>query len=255
MPEKIRKPSEENPSADTDSAFVPTASEENVLADIHEKASLHRKEGKQSDPELVGRLHKDIEQCECSALFNQYASGEVPTLKAMFANLQSFLDAFAQEVEKEKPADGESSETHQWMSSTHKLLSGREQTVRSAIQRYVNSVIRFKNLHKLAAGGSRDLNAQFVDADHARRRAHNALIEALSIYTEKIRSLAEEGFNQETMSTFRFKTWDGRTDARTFGSDAVVFFSPEVLRNRDFLRDWAIVADFKEQLEILGDTA
>jgi hypothetical protein len=225
---------------EVDATEAPTAAEEEVLEELHTVAGQDR----QPSRETMAKLHQDIERCECYLLFAQYDKGTVPSLDRMFANTQPILSVVRQEIAlTQNPNDVLA------LQRSIDLISGREQAIRSAIGAYVRSVIRFQNLRRLSAGGARDVTRQFVDADHARRRAHNNLLDALTIYAQQVQTLAEEGF--DTDPSFSFVRWTPDMDASAVPADKTVVFDASVMKNRNFIRDWAIVADFAEQLKQL----
>ncbi|OGG52022.1 hypothetical protein A2704_00555 [Candidatus Kaiserbacteria bacterium RIFCSPHIGHO2_01_FULL_54_36b] len=257
MPDKMkpyRAAKEETGTDSAEQAFVPTAAEENVLLAMHSRTDGRRGEKVPRDNALLGMLHDGVESCECYPLFKKYASGEIPSLERMFGNMQPLLDELKRSVDAEaaRVAQGEPDDILKEEKSIYGLLAGREQQVRGAIQRYVTSVIRFKNLQRISAGGARDVSEQFVEADHARRRAHETLIEALRVYTAQVKLALENGY-ADSYKHFNFEFWRPGTDARDASTKNSLVFAPEVLGNRDFIRDWAIVADFVNQLQVLGD--
>lgn len=233
--------------------FVPTASEENVLSELHAKTEgHHRGEKLAPDHALLDKLHSDVEKCECFPLFKKYTGGHIPTIERMFRNTQPFLDALANEAERVRgESAGEEDPYFKEVHTLHGLLAGREQQIRGAIQRYVHSVVRFRHLQKINAGGTRDVSKQFEEADRARRRAHNSLLESLTVYAAQARFAKENGYDE--LAAFPFAEWEPSMNANEIDEQKAVIFGPDVMRNRDFVRDWAIVADFAEQLEILGD--
>lgn len=231
-------------------AAVPTQAEENVLHDLHEKAAAHGKGETAVDPQSLQKLHNDMESCECYPLFQKYVSGELPTLKTMFSNLDPLLDEMSKDVAAGS-SGGELDEHEKKIQQMQRLIAGREKQVRDSITRYVNSIVRYKHLAKLSAGGTRDMTKQFVDADQARRRAHNNLLDSLSVYAQQIKLTKREGY--DSFEKFPFEFWEIGENANEFGADKTPVFSEQVIKNRDFVRDWAIAADFAEQLETLGD--
>lgn len=231
-----------------DTGFIPSAAEEKVLAMLHDKTSTP---GAHADKETLGLFHNEIERCECYPVLSKYTSGEIPTLGTMFRGLPALLTEFGAEIERDRKA-GASEEELRPLILMHGLISGREQQVRSSIHRYVNSVVRFQHLQKISAGGTRDVTKQFVEADHARRRAHDGLIDSLKVYAAQVAQLKTEGF--DTLKSYSFTHWNMGDDARRT-SESTLVFSPDVVRNREFIRDWALAADFSEQLTLLGDEA
>ena len=228
--------------------------EEGVLFSLHDKTEHQKTNPSQIEKETLNKLHSDVEHCECYPLFEKYVSGEIPTLERMFSNVGPFLQDLSKEIDKEsaRVTQGGADEVLQETQTMRGLLEGREQQLHSSIQRYVRTVIRFKHLARLSADGTRDVKKQYVEADQNRRRAHDALLDTLSVYGTLVHKAMEDGYSRD-FESFPFVFWGHETDARTIGAKKAVIFSPETLRNRDFVRDWAIAADFVEQLKILGD--
>lgn len=227
---------------ENDSTFIPSANEEAVLAKLHETNEKH-KSGAHSHEELEV-FHKDIEHCECYPVFQQYLSGEIPTLDRMFGQTAAFLETYKKGLD----AQEHDKDAH----SAYSLLVGRESQIRSSVQRYVQSVIRFNRLRKLSLDGARDLSKQFQDADHSRRRAHNELITSLQLYAQLVTKAEEAGYH-DSKTEFPYVFWDIAEDARNISPNKTVLFNAQVMQNRDFIKEWAIAADFAEQLESLGD--
>ena len=227
--------------------FVPTAAEEAVLAGLHGEAERHG-DGSKCNTETLTKLHGEVERCECFPLLGQYAAGQIPTLERMFVPLKPIIEKARIEISAEVARGIPENDIKDELKLLA-LLEGREQQVKESIRRYVSSVIRFHNLKRLSAGGTRDMHKQFEDADHARRRAHNSLIESLSVYLAGANNAAD----QDLLKRDSFTTWHVGTDAREIPQGKVVIFDSDVLKNRDFIRDYAVVADMAEQLRILGD--
>ena len=57
--------------------------------------------------------------------------------------------------------------------------------------------------------------------------------------------------NAETEHSFA--AWDIGVDARTIPQDKVLIMSERALKNRGFVRDWAIAAHFAGRLKTLED--
>ncbi len=247
---KIAK-KQESPDAPESETLMPTANETEILDLLHKEAELHHNGHTKHDS--LDQLHQDIARCECYPFFKQYVSGEIPTLDRLFNNLKPFITELDTEISAARArANGNlEDEEVKGLERRRSLLLGRETQIRGSVQRYVNSVIRFNTLKKASAGGTRDLTKQFEQADHARRRAHNDLLGSLTTYAKLVGEMVEEGDNQ--LKTFPFEIWRHGQDARTIAPDKTVVFSAKVMENRDFVRDWAIVADFHNQLRILGD--
>ncbi len=229
---------------------VPTMAEQNVLDKLHQTTAKHKAENTRGDTATLEIFHKEIEQCECYPLLLKYTSGQIPSLQRMFANIDKVstqLQKLADE-EASKLKQSDDASYHKLLLDTKNLLAGREAQVRGAVLRYVNSVIRFSRLQKSSMNGIRDDGEQFVKADHARRHAHDNLISSLNTYS----ALAKKMIDEDLPNTFVF--WQHNDDARMIPTDKTIIFDPSVTRNREFIKDWSIVADFVEQMEALGET-
>ncbi len=232
---------------------VPTEPEERTLFTLHHEVEKHANGSKISDTALEG-LHNNVKHCECFPLLEQYVRGNIPTFERLFANLDLYLDELKEYTDSERAHTGEASEEAKIAESFRKILAGRKIQIRDSVNRYVSSVIRFNQLKLLSADGARELKKQFENADHARRRAHNALIDSLAVYQTAIKNCQLEELGKDRFKHFNFEEWTIGTDARKIGPEKTVVFSSTTLRNRDFIRDWAIVSDFIEQLRLLGDS-
>ncbi len=246
MPEKM-KPSilrDVQSAEQVPESFVPTEAEETVLHALHAETDKHHREGGvPPKAETLGILHNNIAKTESFPLFREYVAGITPSPERMLRPLKSHIDVAKAALE----TDGSDEQAMQ----TLNLLSGREAQIRSSIGLYVRSVIRFKELQRISAGGVRDVTKQFSDADHARRRAHNNLIDSLRVYRDTLQKAVSEGLLPGDCCA----EWSMGADARAIGADKGIMFSNIVLQNREFIRDWAIVADFAEQFAALGDDA
>lgn len=231
----------------------PPTAEQDILEKLH--AENEREHDGRAPAETLGKLHQDIERCGCYPIFKQYASGEMPTLDRMFTNIKDLVAEMDRDIETERAlvSEGEHPGLLQHLEKSRGLLLGRESQIRGTIQRYVNQVIRFNRLRKLQADGARDMVKQYEQTDHARRRAHNDLINSLTTYVQVIRDMRVEGAALNVYEHFNFSEWDTTNDARRVDKKTTVIFDPSVMQNREFIRDWAIVADFHEQLKELGD--
>ena len=96
-----------------------------------------------------------------------------------------------------------------------------------------------------------DFKAEFQRIDQVRRIAHDGLIETLSIYTRTINELSEYGLLDEVP----IEQWHHRD--RFLSEDdskgKVFVFAPEVLRNRDLVKDWAISAHLSKRLHEIDE--
>lgn len=247
-PAALERPAPEDLEEDT--SFVPDATEETVLAHMQEAVDHHGPEGAR-DPAVLESLHSGVEHCECYPMFKKYVRGEVPSIERLFGGIGAYTNALDAIVSAADPADPLAREEAEIASALSSILKGREAQIRMLVERYVRSVIRFHNLRLRSADGTRDLKRQFVDADEARRRAHNALIDSLRVYQEAVNRCKEEGF--DNLPSFRFFAWEKGFDAQQAPQEGSLYFAPSVLADRNFLRDWAIASEFLARFRALGD--
>jgi len=238
-----RAEEETNGIKDQEDVSVPPQGGDEILYNLHHATERHRKE--RVSREEVSTYHKSIERSEFGPLFEQYKQGDVPGPERMFGPLKAQLDKAQGIIDEEHAASGEGSVAE--LVRIHGLLAGREQEVSSAASRYVQALIRHRNLQQLSLGGSRDLTEQFVRADHARRRAHEALLASLRLYRDMLQKAKEE----ELIPANSYVEWQIGDKARDIPQQTIVVFSAKTTADRDFVRDWALVIDFANQLNEL----
>ena len=226
---------------------LPTAAETHVLYELHQQNQRCSRSGENCDVKTLDTLHKNIAHCECYPLFSDFVSGKIPSVERMMQSVMPALEKAKKELETEVQKDGDKDSKNLLAMVT--LLAGRQEQIKSSVRHYVQSVIRFRELERIALGGIRDVTKQFEQADHARRRAHDNLIKSVEIYSSTMHTVAFEDLIPNTLVA----EWSLGEDARSISPDKAIVFSAVVLRNRDFIRDWAIAFDFAEQLKALGD--
>lgn len=199
--------------------------------------------------DTVANLHNEILSTEQFGLFDQYIKGEIPTLERMFERLPAVIELALENLHKQEERYG--TEAVREEKALLKLLSGREKQIKYTIGQYIQSVIRFNTLREFSKGGARDVAAQFSEADKSRRRIHNQLLDSLSIYLQTIITVNKADLFSEG-GTSPFVVWERGMNARDIPEDKIVLFSSNVLSDRDFIRDWAIAADFAESLSLLN---
>lgn len=214
--------------------------EENVLQALHHAVAL-KSSGEQAPETAI--LHERVDHCSCAPLLWKYVNGEIPSLERMFLTLSPLAEKIVSELGKES---GDTQEEKKVAS----ILAGREKAVRDCISAYVHSVMRFQQLQDASLLGSRDIKELFVAADKARRRAHDALIATLKMYTRTLQEAVSIGL----IAQKEFAEWSFGEDARTIAPEKAAIFSLSTLDNREFIREWAVVADFQVQLKILEGT-
>lgn len=224
---------------------APPEGGDEILDNLHHATERHR--GSHIGKEEISVFHKSIERSEFGPLFDQYKVGAVPSPDRMFGSLKTELAKAQTIIEEERAVSGE--EGARELVRIHGLLAGRERELASAVSLYVQSLIRHRNLRRMSesSGHTRDFTEQFVRADHARRRAHEALLTTLRVYREMLLRAKEEGL----LSEDSYVEWQLGSDARSIPQDKIVAFGATAVADRDFVRDWALVVDFANQLNKL----
>ncbi len=231
---------------------LPSAATEAVLAEIDRAHRAHRV-GYSHNREEIAHLNGSIHSCECGKLFDEYVQGSVPTFERMFGSLPERVEEASRDLRKDAERYGpEDVEEETRMLS---LLKGRERQVQTAVQMYVQSVIRFDTLKQLSHGGAREDKENFANADHARRRLHNALLESLHVYLETAQEAERMGVFSGAHPGPIFTLWDIGIDARSISHEQLLLFSERTLERREFVRDWAIAAFFAMRLGELSSSS
>ena len=187
------------------------------------------------------RFHSEIERSYSAELYEKYDTGEIPNLEILELSANSAAEAIAKEIQESKE-QGMSDADLTEETKIEKLLQGRPKIITSNIRSYIATVMRFQELAKMRTTG-RDLAKQFEQADHQRRRVHNALIESLETFT----NIIEDAKTLGLLSEISVAQWRHSEDLRLQESRVVVF-SKQILEDRDYIRDWAIVAEMHERL-------
>lgn len=211
-----------------------------MLAEVDSAVRAHR--NGQHDSQYIAHLHDRIHSCEVGHLFDEYVEESVPTFERMFHPLPERIEKAKQALRVDAEKYG--AETVADEMRILALLSGREQQVQTAVQRYVQSVIRFDTLRRLSYGGVRADMEQFSDADHARRRSHNALIDTLRVYLKVAQEAEAASVFPKESSGPVFVPWDIGVDARVIPRGHILVFSEKTLEHREFVRDWAVASFF-----------
>jgi hypothetical protein len=120
--------------------------------------------------------------------------------------------------------------------------------VERGMQAYIRTIIQFHTIKRLSIGGVRDMTAQFARVDQERRNAHEGLLDSLRTMRQAV--LAAAG--TELIPKQNVIEWTMGMNAGELLSHnphAVIVFSDRVLQDRNYIRDWAIAADFEERLK------
>ncbi|MEK7612632.1 MAG: hypothetical protein AAB449_00585 [Patescibacteria group bacterium] len=223
-----------------------SAVEEDVAAKIH---TNHDKIVNGEIPlseKLLTEIRDDLSRLECYPLYREYTAGNVPTLAVLDVSTERAVHAIdatlAGDRAKGTPENDLAEET-----KVRNLIAGRSISIKRNVAEYIRTVLRFHTLKRLAAGGGRDMQEQFVKTDEARVRAHNNLIKSLQIMTSTIQSAA----TMNLLPEHKILKWVAGMNAHDLNKNpnTVVVFSDKVMQDRDFIKDWAIAADFDLQLQ------
>ena len=132
-----------------------------------------------------------------------------------------------------------------------KMLKGRGKEIEGAAHRYYSTLIQFYNVGRMRDRmESEELKDRMTSVDHARRRAHNVLIDALVSYGLLLSLFKKEGYLKDCTIV----AWDFGNKPPNLAQDTsiVATFSSHILSNREKIKDWAIGADLAKILEESG---
>ncbi len=221
-----------------ESAEVPTEMVENVVVALDDAVEYCRSHPGDHSHDY-NSLHDRVCHTEVKGIFERYENHEVLTLEDIKESIATALTQL--ETELAQDPDDET------MRSGYQLLKNRGKEIDRATRRYVQTVSKFFHIKKQQHRLEReDFISKFEEIDQMRRTAHNGLIETLTIYTKTIHQLQQYG----ALGGLEVKQW--RTEqafSDEEGSENVVYvFAPEILQNRDLVKDWAVSAHMYNRL-------
>lgn len=197
---------------------------------------------------LLTEIRNDLSRLECYPMYREYAAGNVPTL-AILTESATRASLTIETLLSQDRAKGVPDKELEEETKIKNLLAGRPNSIKRGVESYVRSIIRFHTLKQLSHGGGRDMQTQFVKADEDRRRVHNALLESLKIFTTTVRNAEKEGL----LPAGSVVEWTHGMQAQVLieNPDMIVVFAEKIISNedRDYMKDWAIAADFDLQLK------
>jgi len=210
---------------------------EAVLADFRKSCALdegHVYNAEERDA-ITHTLHDKLEQLNAAEMLHMYEAGTAPTLDSMNRAAEVAIDAL-----REDPEDVEA--------VTHaKLIQGQAAQMHRWSRRYVETVVKFHTSRTAyARANDAELRDMLVRADTERRRVHEALMASLTTFNNFL-------LKAQDLVTFPAPiAWKpGMSLAPGTSQEQAVVFSTDVIRDRQLMRDWAIVADAVEQLRIV----
>jgi len=218
---------------------------EDVAAEIHLVHDDVLNGVKPPSEKLLEELRSDVSRLEFYPTYQEYSSGAAPTLGVLTESARragASLDSLITRWQKQGTGINELAEEIKMS----RLLAGRAEAIKWSIKDYVRTLIMFHNIKGLSHGGTRDMTERIVKIDHERRHAHESLLQTLGVMTTTILKAAEE----DLLEGHTIIEWTPGMPAGAMmkNPSAIVIFSPKTLMNRDYVRDWAMAADFDEQL-------
>lgn len=229
---------------------LPTEQVEDVVVALDE-AYLHTREScrnhHKEDPYNLEALHDRICHTELKNLFENYEKHKILTTTDLQQSIAIIIEKLDEATKEELSID-----EINFLSEKRALIEHRGQEIDQSARRYVKTVSRFFHIAKQKMRmSSEEFKDEFQRIDRLRRAAHDGLITTLTIYTKTINDLYEYGF----LDGVTIEQWHSRD--RFVSEDDVkgkVFvFAPEVLRNRELVKDWAISAHLARQLHEIDD--
>lgn len=200
--------------------------------------------------ELLEQVREDLTHLECYPLYKEYVEGRTPSLPLLQESAARAVAAIEKIIAEEKK-NGTSDADLAEEIRVKNLIAGRSISIEQNITAYIKTVLRFQTLKKLHNNGARDVSKQLEQTDHDRRRVHNNLIDSLRILTEAVK----EAQSIDLIAKKSVHEWvpslNASELAKTEGS--IVVFSPKILTDRDYVRDWAMAADFNKQFSDLQE--
>jgi hypothetical protein len=207
---------------------------EDVMGELDDLASYY----KDNQPKTAAEREEArtaysnaLEKFENHEIKHQYDEGRVPTFDSMTRAAEMVSKALIETGDAEAVAIG-------------KLVSGSVNSIKRWSRKYVVAILKFRR-SKLAHARMNDeeRRASLEQSDADRRRIHNSLLESLSALT----MMAEKGREYADYPE-QIKEWSPTDEFPRGAADKPLIFSAAALRDRDLIRDWAIVADRVEEI-------
>lgn len=193
-------------------------------------------------------LHREIENTEISDLFSHYEKHQIISLFDINESIRIIVDKL--EVIKNEVSNDE--EELKFINTKFNLLKQRDVEISAGVRRYVASVAQFQAIKKQQLRLlPEDYRDKLKDIDIRRRKAHDALMQTLSIYTQLVLELKNEDY-LEDVNVIQWNFGMDISDVRV-SDTTVVVFSEKILANRDLIKDWAITAHLYQSLKIIEE--
>lgn len=219
-----------NPEKESNEFDSPQAVPE-VLTHLH-TIHGHRHDRKIEPPEL---LHQEILKTKHGEHYQH-----VPTFNHLNTSIARVLTLLDLDIDSHTP-DTE-------LFKQKNLIKDRVKHIRTAVNQYVGCLMQFYRITKNPAWREDPGQIERLqEIDVRRRRAHNTVIESLTVYTRLIVSLYKEGY-LDGLSLKEWSTGDPVPQIENNHRNIVVF-SGQFLRNREQVKDWAVQADIAFTME------
>jgi len=192
----------------------------------------------------LAEIRSELSHLDSYPVYREYISGKTPNLTVLHASIEKLLvglDALIAQSKDEGLTDEDLADELKLRA----LISERFKELTYRIRKYTNTVAQFQNI-KLLKNNGRDVQSQLEKIDHERRRTHNALLDSLKTLT----ILAQEAQAMQALKAYSLILWANGMDASRFkeSESAILVFDPQTLADRNYIRDWALAADFDERL-------
>lgn len=207
----------------------------NTFDTLHEE-TIHQELPPEKRIEVYHTLHSIAERFENNEMFVAYEEGRVPTFASMEAAVKMVDEHLASD-----PEDPESLRLR-------KLLSQRVIEIRRWCSKYEQSVVVFHRRRKqMALRSYNDPATDFVKADQDRRRTHDNLMEAI----RSLDALITEADNLETLPQPIARARPRNLLPQGYADENPLIFSASSAthENRDYIKDWALVANLEQKLD------
>lgn len=221
---------------------MPKHRTEEVVQEVHQAVEM-AKNGQVSD-QLFGKVHSMVEDSDVAPDLKNYESHQWIRLE----DIDISVDTLCEILEKESKYADEKELVE--LQTLVKQLQGRKSEIRSAIRRYVSTLIQFNitNRHRDRMEYE-DFRDKMIEIDHARRRNHNALLDVLRTYDSLIRHVMEEGY----ITKQSIHVWTPDETFRHNTPGTITAFGGDVIDNRELVRRWATAASVSTALHIVDE--
>ncbi len=218
---------------------------EKTLAKLHSiKQQAHYGHAMERDD-----IERVIRASEGGTAFEKHENGEALTIEHIVSSSANISRLVEAELQKNMtPEERKDLEAHR------NLLVGRAAAIMDSARRYAMSVEEFVHIReKKKEMTPGELEQALESTDHARRRNHDALIEALQIYDNTARWFIDEGcVVEDDVRQWRLGAHVPTPDDLLEQPSRLIYlFPPAFLADRDMIREWGIAEVFRESVSLI----